>query len=876
MPGPATAGLSTFSASPGDMMTDATPKQQYDVAATEKKWREAWLVSDVHAWDPKASRADSYVIDTPPPTVSGSLHMGHIYSYTQTDVIARFERMSGKNVYYPMGFDDNGLPTERLVEKRRKIRAVDLSREEFIRICHEEVQGAEQEFRDLFRSIGLSIDWSLEYQTISPRSRRISQQSVLDLYNKGQLHRQPQPTLWDPADRTALAQAEIEDKEKEGTMWTVSFDLVSGGTIEIATTRPELLAACGAVMIHPDHPRAKELVGQEVVTPLFGVPVRFVADEKVDPEKGTGMVMCCTFGDTTDIEWWRMHSLPLRVIVTREGKIGSLAGIGGEDWPSRDVEAARAAAAQLEGLGINAARTKIVELLNEAGRIKGAAAVTRMVPSAERSGCPLEILVTPQWFVRVLDKKAALIAKGREIRWFPDYMRQRFEIWTENLKWDWCISRQRYFGVPLPFWYSKRPGEEGKILPAHPNDLPVNPLVDLPRGYSKDEVEPDPDVMDTWATSSVSPQLNAHGITAELSEDPDRFGKLFPANLRPQAHEIIRTWTFYTVLKALIHTDTVPWSDIALSGWALAPDGGKQSKSKGNAVDPRAMLERYGADVVRYWTATSRLGLDTIFSEQILKDAKRLQTKLWNAARFVMLQLEGFAEQPASPAQDVASGIITETVDKWILGRLDRTVRLATEKYAGYDYADAMEAVERFFWADLCDNYLELAKGRAYGEVGTPEGRRSAQYTLWHCLETVLRLFAPVLPHLTEELYQAHVPARFAALGSIHRRGNWPKIADQVFDEAAVATGTAGVAILSAIRKVKSEAKVSIKTPVKQLNLARAANAAAGIEAVLPDLCHTVSAEQVTWHAAGDIPGTTVALDEAGFILSVELAPPTN
>src|SRR6202046_1975685 len=323
-------------------MTDAAPKQQYDAAATEKKWRDAWLVSGVYAWDKAAPRAQSYVIDTPPPTVSGTLHLGHVYSYTQTDFIARFERMSGKNVFYPMGFDDNGLPTERLGEKRRTIPAGDLSREEFTRICHEEVQEAEQDFRDLFRSIGLSIDWSLEYQTISPRSRRISQHSVLDLFEKGQLYRQMQPTLWDPADRTALAQAEIEDKEKDGTLWTVSFDLAAGGTIEIATTRPELLAACGAVMLHPDHPRAAELIGQEVVTPLFSVPVRIIADERVDPEKGTGMVMCCTFGDTTDIEWWREHKLPLRVIVTREGRIGSLAAIGGAEWPCRDLDGARA------------------------------------------------------------------------------------------------------------------------------------------------------------------------------------------------------------------------------------------------------------------------------------------------------------------------------------------------------------------------------------------------------------------------------------------------------------------------------------------------------------------------------------------------------
>jgi valyl-tRNA synthetase len=849
-----------------------TKPQHYDPLRAEQKWREAWLANAVYAWDPTAPRAQSYVIDTPPPTVSGSLHLGHVYSYTQTDIIARFQRMSGKNVYYPMGFDDNGLPTERLVEKRRKIRASDLTREEFIRICHDEVQAEEQQFRELFRGIGLSVDWSLEYQTISAHARRISQRSVLDLYAQGQLYRQPQPSLWDPADRTALAQAEIEDREKDGTLWTIAFDLADGGTIEIATTRPELLAACGAVMIHPQHPRAGQLVGRESVTPLFGVPVPILADERVDPEKGTGMVMCCTFGDTTDIEWWRDHKLPLRVIVTREGRIGSLAALGGAEWPSSDLDAAHTAAAALEGLTVNAARTRIVELLNEAGRIKGATAVTRMVPSAERSGAPLEILVTPQWFVRVLDKKEALLDKGRQIRWFPPYMRQRFESWTENLKWDWCISRQRYFGVPLPFWYSKRPGEAGKILPAHPDDLPVNPLADLPRGYQRHEVEPDPDVFDTWATSSVTPQINSHAISARLAADPERHAKLFPADLRPQAHEIIRTWTFYTMLKSLIHEDSVPWHDIALSGWALAADGSKQSKSKGNAVRPVEMMAKYGADVVRYWTGTSRLGLDTVFSEDVLKIGKKLQTKLWNAARFAMLQLDGFADPPASPAAAIASGIVTEAFDRWILSRLGRTVRLATEHFAAYQYADAMELAERFFWSDFCDNYLELVKGRAYGEIGTAAARRSAQVTLWHCLESVLRLFAPILPYQTEELYQAHFPARFAALGSIHQRGNWPQIADQAEDAGAESLGSAGLAILSAVRKLKSERKVSIKTPIAALHLAPGAGAIEDIATVFADLAHTVSAASILWHGDGIVPGDVIVTDDGCWRLAAELA----
>ena len=850
-------------------MSTEAPKQ-YDFAATEKKWREAWLASGTYAWDPSVPRDASYVIDTPPPTVSGFLHIGHVYSYTQTDLIARFQRMAGRNVFYPMGFDDNGLPTERLVEKRRNIRATDMSREEFIRICHEEVQEAEQDFRDLFREIGLSVDWNLEYQTISPSSRRISQMSVLDLYGRDHLYRQMQPTLWDPVDRTAIAQAEVVEKESAGTLWQVAFDVAGGGQLEIATTRPELMAACVALMIHPEHPRAKELTGKTIVTPLFRVEVPVVLDERVDPEKGTGMVMCCTFGDQVDVEWWREHKLPLRVILTKEGRVGDLSGIGGEGWPSQDAAKARGAAEQLTGLKVNAAREKMVELLTADGRVTAATPVTRMIPAAERSGAPLELLVTPQWFVRVLDKKEALIEKGRQINWYPDYMRTRFEIWTENLKWDWCISRQRYFGVPFPFWYSKRAGEEGKIIPAHPDDLPVNPLVDLPRGYTRDEVEPDPDVMDTWATSSVSPQINAGAVAARYAKDADRFAKLFPADLRPQAHEIIRTWAFSTIVKSHLHEDKAPWRDMAISGWCLAQDRSKMSKSKGNNIDPRGLLGRYGADVVRYWTATSKLGLDTAYSEDVLKVGKRLQTKLWNAARFLMLQLEGFEGEPTTPAADVAKGLISEPFDKWVLSRLGRTVERATSLFEAYEYADALETIERFFWADLCDNYLELVKARSYGETGSEAGKLSAHYTLWHCLETVLRLFAPVMAHLAEELYHQHFPARAQAWGSVHARGSWPKLADQAIDEAAEALGAAGVGILGAVRKVKSERKVSIKTPVTKLAVAPAAEPVAGLERLFADLAPTVSATGI--EQAGSLSGDTVATEDGRHNLVVELA----
>ncbi len=855
-------------------MNETAAKQNYDVAATESKWRALWQDSSVYRWDPSVDRAHSFVIDTPPPTVSGFLHMGHIYSYTQTDLIARFQRMAGKNVFYPMGFDDNGLPTERLVEKRRDIRAVDQTREAFIAICHEEVQEAEADFRALFKEIGLSVDWTQEYQTISPTSRSLSQLSVLDLFNKNHLYRQLQPTLWDPVDRTALAQAEVTEKEDKGTLWQVRFDLDGGGTVDIATSRPELMAACGALMMNPDHPDAERLVGKTAVTPLFRVPVTIIADPRAAVDKGTGVVMCCTFGDSTDIEWWRDHRLPTRVILTKDGRIGDLGAIGGPDWPSLDRDSAQKAAEALQGLKVKAAREKMVELLASDGRITGTTAVTRMVPSAERSGAPLEILVTPQWFVRVLDKKQALIDKARTITWHPAYMRQRFEIWTENLKWDWCISRQRFFGVPFPFWYSKRPGEEGKILAAHPDDLPVNPLVDLPRGYRRDEVEPDFDVMDTWATSSVSPQLNSHAIAPGAGLDFDRHAKLFPADLRPQAHEIIRTWTFYTVVKSHLHEDVAPWKHVALSGWCLAQDKSKMSKSKGNIIQPRDLIQKYGADVVRYWTATSRLGLDTALSEDVLKVGKRLQTKLWNAARFVMLQLGGLSVKPETPAADMASNRITAPLDRWVLTRLGETVAKAGDHFAAFDYSDALDVIERFFWHDLCDNYLELVKGRSYGEVGDEAGRLSAQVTLWHCLETVLRLLAPVMPHLTEELYATHFPEQ-AAQGSIHRRGHWPQGRDQGADPAAAAIGEAIVGLLSAVRKVKSERKLSIKTPVCGLTIEALGSGSVDLRGAIADLVHTVNADGATFGtiAVGDAERSVTDTEDGAYRVGLSLVP---
>jgi valyl-tRNA synthetase len=842
---------------------------RYDFKISEERCRELWKRLNVYAWDDSSPKSESYIIDTPPPTVSGYLHMGHIYSYTQTDLTARYMRMAGRNVFYPIGFDDNGLPTERLVEATRKIRAADMSREEFVRICHEVAQEAEEDFRALFRSIGLSVDWVQEYQTISPTSMKLSQMSALDLFHKEHLYRTWQPTLWDPADRTALAQAEVVDKESASSMWDLAFAIEGGGEVIISTTRPELLGACCALLVHPEHPRAGELLNRTAVSPLFAVPVPILADERADPEKGTGVVMCCTFGDTTDIEWWRDHKLPTRVILDKGGRLTGLDRIGGPDWPSSDIDSARAAAAELTGLKVNAARAKIVDMLGAQGVVRGSVAVNRMVPSAERSGAPLEILVTPQWFVRVLDKKEELLQRGAEIQWYPPYMQVRFDRWVENLKWDWCISRQRYFGVPFPFWYSKRPGEEGKVLAAHVDDLPVNPLTDLPRGYSADEVEPDPDVMDTWATSSVSPQLNSRGIAPGFMIDQARHEKLFPATMRPQAHEIIRTWAFYTILKSHLHQNCAPWKDITVSGWCLAHDRSKMSKSKGNVVTPESLLERYGADVVRYWTATSRLGLDTALSEDVLKVGKRLTTKLWNAARFVALQLQHFDGAPTTPREDVGQGRISCLLDRWILARLSQVVKQSALDYEKYEYADALHLIERFFWDDFCDNYLELSKARAYSDVGAEADRLSAHYTLWHCLETMLRLFAPTLPYMTETIYQSVFPGRAP---SIHMRGNWPKASEQIESPGAEEAGAACTGILTAVRKAKSDRQVSLKTPLLWIRVAPGESAPSDPQSLVAsfaaDLAATVGAPSVDW--ADKLDGEVIHTQDSRFVMQLE------
>ncbi|ACR47808.1 valyl-tRNA synthetase [Rickettsia peacockii str. Rustic] len=799
--------------------------KNYNFTENEKKWQQIWQEKQIYAYNPNVAKEETYVIDTPPPTVSGQLHIGHVYSYTQTDFIVRFQRMMGKNIFYPMGFDDNGLPTERLVEKQKQIKAYNMDRSEFIKICEEVVESEEEKFRSLFNQIALSVDWSLEYQTISPLSRKISQMSFLDLVQKEEIYLTNQPILWDPVDGTALAQADIEDKEKTSFMNYITFKTEQGDPLTIATTRPELLPACVAVFYHPDDGRYKHLAGKSAITPLFNEQVPLLADPLVRQDKGTGLVMCCTFGDQTDITWWKTHNLPLKTIITKKGTI---------DFQHET---------SIDGLKIKEARTKIIDILKEQELLIKQEDITHTVKCAERSGAPLEILTVPQWFVKTISHKEELLKRANELNWHPKNMKIRLENWINAISWDWCISRQRYFGVPFPVWYSKRVGEEGKILYADVTQLPIDPLKDLPMGYSKEEVEPDYDVMDTWATSSVSPQLSTHGISDDFAVNKDRHDKLFPMDLRPQAHEIIRTWAFYTILKAHLHQNTLPWKNIMISGWCLAEDRSKMSKSKGNVLVPEKLLEQYGSDVIRYWSANSKLGADTAYSEDVMKNGKRLVNKLWNAAKFVFIHFDKLkGEDKKASLLDIKEKITNE-FDKWMVNKLVELVKLATNELQNYEYAHAMHLTEKFFWVVFCDNYLEISKTRSYDEEHkNPQGQYSSILTLYHVMQTLLKLFAPFMPHITEELYQI-----LYSKNSIHVKGSWVNYSDLNYEINA--KGAEGLLeILDIVRKFKAEKNLSIKAPIKLLEVSGIVLSAELAE----DLKNVTSAEEIQFEMKDD------------------------
>jgi valyl-tRNA synthetase len=762
-----------------------TLAKTYDPSIVEPRLTERWQREGIYQFD-HASDQPVYAIDTPPATVSGHLHLGHAYSYTHPDIIARFWRMNGHNVFYPMGFDDNGLPTERLVEKRLGITAQAVGRQAFIERCLEVGVEAEEEYRTLWQRLGLSIDWRFSYRSIDTLSRRTSQQSFLDLYRKGLAYQQEAPTIWCPLCQTAIAQAELEDIAGQTTFYTLAFTLPDGATLPIATTRPELLPACVAVFIHPGDERYASFIGSEVEIPLMGRSVPLLADPLARPDIGTGAVMCCTFGDPTDVEWWRTRQLPLRVIVGRDGRLTADAGI-------------------LAGLTIAEARARILEELRAARIVLGEKSQPQAIRAHERCDTPVEYLVTRQWFIRVLDHKEQLLTAGEQIRWHPAHMAVRYREWVENLKWDWCISRQRYFGIPFPLWHCDACGA---ILLADDADLPIDPTTTQPStacACGGESFSPERDVMDTWATSSMSPQ-----IVGQWLNDPALYQQVFPFALRPQAHEIIRTWAFYTIVKSLYMFDALPWREVAISGWGLAPEGaGKISKSRGGGpMTPEAMIGKYSADAVRYWAASTGFGKDTIINEERIQAGAKLATKLWNVARLSERVLANYSTPETPPA--------LAPTDRWLLARLRRLVERVTALLTEYDYATAKAETESFFWAALADNYLEMAKMRLY-DANDPLAE-GARFTLRTALLTVLKLFAPFLPYVTEEIYTT----LFADEGGSIHRSAWPTLQSLPTsgdDDTAMAVGDTLVAIATAVRRYKSEHGLSLGRELARLQI---------------------------------------------------------
>ena len=757
--------------------------KRYRPQETEPRLQARWQLSDIYKFE-RLAEGPVYAIDTPPATVSGKLHMGHVYSYSHADFMARFWRMNGRRVFYPMGYDDNGLPTERLLENQLRATASQIGRQAFIQQCLRLGETIERDYETLWRRLGLSVDWSYTYRTIEDGTRLLAQASFIDLYQKNLAYRQEAPAIWCPECGTAIAQAELNEIERESVFVTVHFHLEGGMSLPIATTRPELLAACVAVFVHPGDDRYRSFIGCNVSVPLYGNQVPVLQDTGADPETGTGAVMCCTFGDAADVAWWRSHNLPLVSVIDRNGRMTLGSGL-------------------LKGLSVPEARRQIVKALDERGLITDRRPADQSVRVHDRCDTPVEYIVAPQWFIRVLDFKSRWLELGDEITWHPPHMKARYIEWIENLHWDWCISRQRHFGIPFPVWFC---GGCGKITVAPEAELPLDPLDTYPRARcicGAKEWVADTDVMDTWATSSLSPQIAAGWLC-----DNELYQDVYPMTMRTQSHEIIRTWTFYTIVKSHHHFGQIPWKEICISGWGLAPEGtGKISKSRGGEpAAPMDIIEKYSADAVRYWAAGTGFGKDTVISEGRIQAGDKLVTKLWNVARFGERFLQGYGPHVVPPYLTPA--------DRWILSRTQRLILRVTGFFQNYQYALARSETESFFWRDLADNYLEMAKRRLYGETGTETG--GAQYTLNHVLRTCIQLFAPFLPYVTDEIYAG----MFARNGESIHTSTWPSVNPRLLDERAETTGSLLVEIATAVRRYKSNANLSLSAPLKRLQLA--------------------------------------------------------
>jgi len=776
--------------------------ENYDHTEVETRIAALWEDARLHDYDPHSTKP-VYSIDTPPPYVSAAhLHVGHAMSYAQAEFVVRYRRMRGYSIFYPMGFDDNGLPTERFVERTYKINKHNVTRSEFRRICLEETAKGAKVYEQIWRALGLSVDWRLRYSTIDPHSRKTAQKSFLDLHRKGLLYRTDEPVLWDTADETALAQADLDTLERKGKLLDIAFSAEDGTDLVISTTRPELIPACVGLFFHPKDERYTRLRGSKARAPIFGQPVPILESEEVDPEFGTGLMMVCTFGDAEDVRKWREHKLETRLVLTKNGRLNELGG-------------------KYAGLQTTQARAAIIEELKAQGLLKGERVIQQAVSIAERSGQPIEFQMVPQWFIRVLDKKDELLARSAQLDWHPPYMKTRLDQWIEGLRYDWNISRQRFYGVPFPVWYVQ---ESGEVILANEADLPIDPTEDPVPAWAVEKyagmtIVPESDVMDTWMTSSLSPEINTN-----WAETPGRIGdpSMLPMSLRVQAFEIIRTWLFYTLVKSHYHRNDIPWTTVMISGWGLNEQGKKIAKrdleastdaSGFNRYDPYSIIQRYGADALRYWAAGSRLGNDLRYNEKDVKAGRKFVVKLWNVAKLCATYGADF-----DPAKDVVPLAERPPEDRWLLSRLDHVVEQVTESFESYDYALGRDALEKFFWSVYCDNYLEIIKHRFWHpESYNAKSKASAQSTLSESLRLMLSLIAPYLPFITEELYQrAYAPGEGAK--SIHVTG-WPSADPSRRDADAEASMKLVLQALEGWRFARSNAKLPARQAIERIVL---------------------------------------------------------
>ncbi len=778
-------------------------KKNYEPFEIEKKWRTFWEEKEIFKYDPFSDKP-LYSVDTPPPTVSGTLHMGHIFSYTHTDFQIRFFRMNGYNVYYPMGYDDNGLPSEILTEKHLKIKAEDLTRAEFVEKCTQTCAEFEAIYENLWKTMALSVDWDETYTTNDEKTRRISQRSFLELLKSGRVYYGEEPVMWCRKCATAISQAEIEEKDFDSQFSDLVFKVKGMDDLVISTTRPELLPSCVAVFIHPEDERYLKFIGKTAEVPVFGHKVEILSDSAVERGKGTGAVMCCTFGDRQDIEWWKSNGLPLRISMDEKGRMNQIAG-------------------KFEGLDILQARKAILEEIEKSGLLKGFLNINHPVNTHERCSTPVEFLSKKQWFLKVMDIKEDLIKRADQIDWYPKFMKNRYIDWVKNLSWDWCLSRQRFFGVPIPVWHC---GECGAFILPKDSDLPVDPTVSSPTQKkcpqcSSQRIEPEKDVLDTWATSSMTPQINSRW------KEKDERKKLLPMDLRPQAHDIIRTWTFYTIVKSHLHEDSIPWKNVVISGFVTIPSkdsqnvnvkGGKKtfkaeklSKSKhGDIASPERLLQKYGADVIRFWAAGASPGMDLqLKNVEEIEYGKKITTKIWNAFKFVSLHISGFdGKMPDS----------LETMDKYILFKLSKTVEKATECFRGYDFRAARNIIIDFFWKDFCDNYLEIVKDRLYNPAVRGEEKSiSAKWTMKETAKAILSSFAPFLPYITEEIYSSLFKDGNSP-ESIHLT-QWGKQKEFLFDEDEIIAGELFFKLLSGVREYRGLKGISQKEEIQRAKI---------------------------------------------------------